>query len=363
MWAAAAAVGLACSTPAQQPTTRPTPYVFAWPFVTAPMPPRGGSTRGAEVTLATEPSEAWQKLHAPGLDARARDRAAILAMAGDYRVSFDFLETILFEPGSTPARPYRSWATERVYVIADRGDFISLQHVMAMFTVDDDGQRSGPLVQKHWRQDWQYEPRSLLAFTGNERFETRAVKPAERRGAWSQTVYQVDDAPRYGSIGRWVHSAEASIWEGGDTWRPLPRREQSVRSDYQVLAGRARLTILPTGWTHEQDNLKLVLTNGATRRLAREIGVDRYERLRDFDFSAADAYWQATASFWTLVRQGWAERIARSPRLQVRERCNGNEAFVPFFEIAARLEAGETIPPEEQRVEVERAFDCAVSKD
>jgi len=97
-------------------------------------------------------------------------------------------------------------------------------------------------------------------FAGDERFETRAVPTAERRGAWSQTVYQVDDSPRYGSVGRWVHSAEASIWEGGEAWRPLPRREHSVRSDYQVLAGRNRHTILPTGWVHEQDNSKLVLT-------------------------------------------------------------------------------------------------------
>src|SRR5262249_32300656 len=162
--------------------------------------------------------------------------------------------------------------------------------------------RTGPFVQKHWRQDWQYEPRSVLAFTGNERFETRAVTRADRRGAWSQTVYQVDDAPRYGSIGRWVHGAEASIWDGRETWRRLPRREPAVRSDCQVLAGRARLTILPTGWVHEQDNLKLVFANGATRRLAREMGVDRYERVRDFDFTAADAYWNATSSFWAAVR-------------------------------------------------------------
>ena len=370
--AAAAAIGLGCSTPAQR---QPTPYVFAWPFLAAPMEPRGGTTRGAEVTLATEPSEAWQRLHSPGLSARERDRAAILAMAGDYRVSFDFLETILFEPGAEPARPYRSWATERVYVLEDRGDFISLQHIMVMFAIDDEGRRSGPMVQKHWRQDWRYEPHSVLAFAGDERFETRPVSRAERRGAWSQTVYQVDDAPRYGSIGRWAHSAEASIWEGGDTWRPLPRREHSVRSDYQVLAGRNRHTILPTGWVHEQDNLKLVLAQAsrsepkaseghevsATRRLAREIGVDRYERLSDFDFSAADAYWNATASFWAAVRHGWAQRVAHSPRLRVRETCAGQEAFVPFFETAARLEAGEAISPDEQRAEVERALDCVVS--
>jgi hypothetical protein len=357
MLAAAAAVGLGCSTA----TTEPAPYMFAWPFVGVPMEPRGGTTRGAEVTLATGPSEAWERLRAPGLNARARDRAAILAMAGDYRASFDFLETILFEPGATPARPYRSWGTERVYVIEDRGDFISLQHILVMFVIEEGGRKVGPLVQKHWRQDWQYEPRRVLVFAGDERFETKAVSRAERRGAWSQTVYQVDDSPRYGSVGRWVHGAEGSIWEGGEAWRPLPRREHTVRSDYQVLAGRNRHTILSSGWVHEQDNLKLVLAGGETRRLAREIGVDRYERLRDFDFTAADAYWNATASFWALVRHGWAQRAAQNPRFRVRASCNDEDAFVPFFRTADRLEAGEAIPADAQRAEVARVLDCVTA--
>jgi hypothetical protein len=363
--AAFAAAGLGCTAAATaKPEPEPVrPYVFAWPFLDAPMQPRGGTTRGADVKLATQPSQEWQRLRAPGLAARERDRAAILAMAGDYRTSFDFLETVLFTPGSKPARPYRSWGTERVYVIADRGDFVSLQHVLVMFVADEHGATQGPFVQKHWRQDWRYEPEGVLAYAGNDRYETRALAPEQRRGAWSQTVYQVDDAPRYGSVGRWVHADEASIWEGGDAWRPLPRREHTVRSDYQVLAGRNRHTILPTGWVHEQDNVKLVLDGDRTRRLAREVGVDRYERLDGFDFSAADAYWQATAPFWALVREGWAAHAARSPRFRVATTCNGEEAFVPFFRAAGRLEAGEAMSEDEQRAEVERGLACVTAAD
>ena len=359
--AAAAAIAVGCATAKTEHTEpAPAPYVFGWPFVAVPIPPRGGTTRGAEVTLATGPSEAWQRLQAPGLRGRARDRAAILAMAGDYRASFDFLETIEFSPGTAPARPYRSWGTERVYVIEDSSDFISLQHILVMFAVEEEN-TVGPLVQKHWRQDWQYEPRRVLGFAGDERFEMKAVPRAERRGAWSQTVYQVDDSPRYGSVGRWVHGPEASIWESREVWRPLPRREHTARSDYQVLAGRNRLTILPSGWVHEQDNTKLVLQGGQTRRLAHEIGLERYERLRDFDFTAADAYWNATASFWALVRRGWAERAARSPHFRVHAKCGGEEAFVPFFRTAERLESGESISREAQRAEVERVLDCVTA--
>jgi hypothetical protein len=338
--------------------------VFAWPFVErGSMEPRGGTTRGSEVTLATTASDAWTRLQSPALRGRERDRAAILAMAGDYRASFDFLETILFEPGAHPARPYRSWGTERVYVLEDRPDFVSLQHILVMFTVDEQGRTQGPFVQKHWRQDWRYEPKSVLAFAGDERFERKPISAAERHAQWSQTVYQVDDAPRYASLGRWSHSGEASIWESGEVWRPLPRREHSVRSDYQVLAGRNRITILPLGWVHEQDNQKLVLAGGHTRRLAHEIGVDRYERVEGFDFSASDAYWRATAPFWAAVRRGWEERAARHRRFRIAAACGSEESFVPFFRYADRLERGEAIAAGEQRAEVERILDCVVTAD
>jgi hypothetical protein len=347
--------------PARAPQ-RP-PYVFSWPFLEAPMAPRGGTTRGAAVTLASKPSREWQRLHARGLSARDRDRAAILAMAGDYRASFDFLETIVFAPGAKPARPYRSWGTERVYVIEDRGDFISLQHILSMVVIDADGKRVGPLVQKHWRQDWRYEPEDVLVYAGDGHYRRLPVTPEHRRGAWSQTVYQVDDSPRYGSIGRWEHGVEASIWEGGEAWRPLPRREHSVRDDYQVLAGRNRHTILPTGWVHEQDNQKLVLKKGKTRRLAHEVGVDRYERVLDFDFAAADVYWRTSAPFWALVRASWARRVAEHPTFTLADTCHGEEAFAPFFRTAERLESGKQIPVDKQRAQVEKVLDCVISED
>jgi hypothetical protein len=344
----------------------PAPYVFAWPFL-APetMQPRGGTTRGAEVELALAPSEAWRRLQQPGLAGQERDRAAILAQAGDYRASFDFLETVLFEPGAAPARPYRSWGTERVHVVSERPDFVSLQHVMVMFLVDDEGALQGPFVQKHWRQDWQYEPESLLAYRGFGRWQRRPLAPDERRGAWSQTVYQVDDSPRYASMGRWRHDALASVWAGSDTWRPLPRREHTVRSDYQVLSGTNRHTVLPTGWVHEQDNRKLVVdeaSRAVTGRLAIEVGVNRYERLEGFDFSAGQAYWEATGGFWARVRAGWAARTTGGGEVRVAKECEGEPAFVPFFRAAGRVAEGEDFPPDAQQEEVDRILDCLVSK-
>ncbi|MDZ7792034.1 MAG: hypothetical protein U5L08_16340 [Xanthomonadales bacterium] len=36
--------------------------------------------------------------------------------------------------------------------------------------------------------------------------------------------------------------------------------------------------------------------------LAREVGINRYQRITGFDFSAGDAYWEAASGTWSLVR-------------------------------------------------------------
>ena len=151
-----------------------------------------------------------------------------------------------------------------MYVDGDTGQSISLVHILEMRIVQKDGTISEPMVTKHWRQDWRYEPTQIVEYQGRERWERRKVDRRAGEGAWLQTVYQVDESPRYASIGRWQHSASFSTWLSGETWRPLPRREWSVRDDYQVLVGSNRHTIAPHGWQQEENNLKTVLTPRAT---------------------------------------------------------------------------------------------------
>ncbi|CAN0592160.1 unnamed protein product, partial [Laminaria digitata] len=129
------------------------------------------------------------------------DRQAILKMAGEYQVTFQFQETVAVQPGYELREPYQSQATEFIEVLEDRGDFISLQHVLVL-----QGEDAEPRVVKHWRQDWQYEDTDLLAFQGNRTWNHVAIAPEHARGTWSQAVYQVDDSPRYESFGKWSHT-------------------------------------------------------------------------------------------------------------------------------------------------------------
>ena len=227
-----------------------------------------------------------------------QDRAAILAMAGDFKVTFDFRETIALAEGYDVKEPYTTDGFEMVRVIEDTGTFISLQHIL----VPDS---PVPVVVKHWRQDWVFEPTDVLVFEGGNAWTQRAVPEDQRNGTWKQLVYQVDDSPRYGAVARWEHSDGISTWSPDAEWRPLPRRDATKRDDYHAVDAINRHVITPAGWVHEQHNTKVAL-DGAPQAIAREIGVNRYDRIEGHDFSAGEAYWAATAAYWAGVREAWA---------------------------------------------------------
>ena len=326
-------------------------YIFAWPPEEAKLKPRGGTTKGAPVTLDKEPSEAWRKLREPGLSDRERDRRAILAMAGAYRVTFDFLEVVRFDPALKPDAPYQSWATEYVFVAEDRRDFIALQHVLLMRLA---GKESEPLVQRHWRQEWRYEADRLLVYEGANTWARQPVR-ARRQNSWTQTVLQVDDSPRYAARGLWEHSDTNSTWLSDETWRPLPRREFSVRKDYQLLIGTNRHTITPLGWVQEENNQKVV--EAGMRPIAREYGVARYERILDFDFEPARRYYDASEPFWSEVRAAWREVGERAVRFTLRAQPDQGNLFIPFFEYAGKLEDGKAFDRDEVRAFVRKTLD------
>ena len=332
----------------------PKQFIFAWPLDEKALKPRGASTRGAPVVLDSAPGEAWRRLHEPDLSALERDRRAILAMAGPYRVSFDFLEVVRYDPQLKPDAPYQSWGTEHVFVAEDRPDFIALQHILVMRMQLEGGKVSEPAVVKHWRQEWRYEAETLLAYEGANTWARRPVPAAERRGAWVQSVLQVDDSPRYAARGRWQHAGGVSTWISDETWRPLPRREFSVRKDYDVLVGTNRHTITAQGWVQEENNLKLALAG--RRYLAREYGVARYERIRDYDFGEGEKYYARSEPFWAEVRAAWRELEQGTGRFTVRAPVDQSQLFIPFFDYADKLVDGAAFDREDARVFIRRTL-------
>ncbi|MEM7562378.1 MAG: DUF6607 family protein [Pseudomonadota bacterium] len=320
-------------------------FTFSWQWDKGcDLIPRGGTTQGGEVTISQEESDAWRYLNESGLTKQERDRRAILAMSGPYRASFDFLEIQGYQKNFEPDVPYQSWGTEYIYVVEDSSDFVSLQHILVMFFMHD-GELVGPHVMKHWRQDWHYERQENLVFQGDNVWLWQAIPREKIAGSWSQSVFQVDDSPRYESFGYWEHKPGFSTWKSHLTRRPLPRREFSVRDDYDVLEGFNRHTVLPDGWIQEEENWKVILdpdgdTKAASSYVAKELGIARYDTIVGHDFSAGDAYWDETQPFWSIVRSEWSRHFETNRVSRIAKSVDGVSLFSIFFDLAAQYRAG-----------------------
>ena len=263
-----------------------------------------------------------------------RDRQSILAMVGDYKVTFDFTETVSFVDGYELKEPKLSGGHESVRVVEDRGDFISLQHLLVV------GPDESPFVVKHWRQDWQYEPARVLIFVGGNAWEWQDVPASERTGTWSQTVYQVDDAPRYGAVGTWTYEDGIAEWTPPQEWRPLPRRDMTTRDDYHAVDAVNRHVITPWGWVHEQDNSKLIL-DGVPQALVREVGINTYRAFDDYPVEAAEDYWAGTEDYWAGVRAHWTAIEAGNERFAITIKGETEPLYMPLLALAGEVGDGE----------------------
>ena len=253
-----------------------------------------------------------------------RDRQSILALAGDYKVRFDMRETVPFVPDYKPLEPKKSGGHEVVRVIEDRGDFISLQHMLV-----SEGADKKPVIVKHWRQDWTYEPAKVVVYESSGRWTLKPVPADKRQGAWSQTVWQTDDSPRYGGVGKWVYDHGVARWQSDETLRPLARRDAIRHPVYTWYVGVNRHALTPTGWVHEQDNAKLGLKDGKPVTYVHEVVLNTYAKSSGFTVKAADDYWAKTKSYWADVRLAWERQIAADGGVTVTEEADNGSVTGP----------------------------------
>lgn len=265
-----------------------------------------------------------------------QDRKSILAMQGEYVVDFAFDETVLLKPGYERASAQRSGGNETVIVVEDTPTRIVLQHIL----VDE---KSGH-VTKHWRQDWVYQAPSRFEFSADQTWQVRAIPSDETRGAWTQCVFEVSDAPRYCGTGTWTYDNGIATWTSDLTWRPLPRREYTKRSDYNAVSAINRHTLTPGGWTHEQFNTKVLRRpDGTHEELAREFGFNDYQKTTAVDFKPAYKYWDATKGYWARVRTRWDAFLSKPPGVHLKTKIDGMAMIMPLFEQAESLEQGKKV--------------------
>ncbi len=251
------------------------------------------------------------------------DRKAILGMTGTFHVHFDFRETVPWQADYIPIDPKVSGGFEVVRAVEDTGRVIRLQHILV---VSHEGQ---VFLVKHWRQDWTYQPADVLEYRGQGRWALKDVPEADRKGAWSQTVWQTDDSPRYGGVGRWSHDYGVPRWTSGESWRPLARRDAVRKPVYDRYLGINRHALTPDGWVHSQDNMKLGLKDGALLPYVQETVINSYDRDTGLQIARADDYWAKTKGYWAAVRGAWDAVIVAHRGVHVAEEAQNGSTTGP----------------------------------
>lgn len=263
------------------------------------------------------------------------DRADILAMAGNFKVRFDMQESTRWDPTYTPLEPKKSGGHEVVRVVEDTGRKIVLQH---MLVAEHEGKTH---IIKHWRQDWVYEPANVLVYADSNSWKLEEVPEKMRKGRWSQTVWQVDDSPRYGGWGQFEEQAGVRRWRSNWTWRPLARRDAIRNPVYDRYYAINRHQTSPDGWVHWQDNSKMGIKSGKLTPIVQEYVLNSYTKFDGYNVKAADDYWAKTKSFWASVRGDWDAVIAKTGGIAITEEAQtGTVISGRLLEIGGEIAEG-----------------------
>ncbi|MEI6947166.1 DUF6607 family protein [Paraflavisolibacter sp. H34] len=249
------------------------------------------------------------------LPARAQlqgGRENIDKLCGCFDVEFKYAETFAPDPNYKFHPREQMGARELALPIEASARRVVIQHLLIL---DD------TTVIKHWREDWEFEQPYLWKYEGAKKWVRQQLLPAAYKGRWTQTVWEVDDAPRYQGISEWVATDGKVFWQS-TVAAPLPRREYTVRNDYDILRRGNRLVLTDSGWTHEQDNDKIRRQSGGDHVIAQEKGYNIYTRANKEKCAYALQWWQQHSAFWGLVRTEWQQLLTGGNRVSLQAKVD-----------------------------------------
>lgn len=251
-----------------------------------------------------------------------QDREAIKALAGFYKVTFNYTETFSPDDDYKFHEKHRSSAKEWALILEDSPKKIVIQHLLVM--------RGDTMIIKHWREDWTYEDTQILAYDKNDTWKKVTLSANDVKGKWTQKVYQVDDSPRYQAMGTWVHVDGKHQWQSNAD-SPLPRREYSERSDYNVLNRGNNLYLTKTGWMFEQDNKKIIRSESGDKLLAMEKGLEEFIKTDPKSFGYAQTWWKQQEKFWKDARETWEAIFAENNVIKLSPKVDNKLLYEQFF--------------------------------
>jgi hypothetical protein len=268
---------------------------------------------------------------------KEKDLASIKAICGCFEVNFNFAETFSYSKDSIyqPSENKYDKALEWVQLVDSNEDFVSMQHLLIV------GDILNPYVIKHWRQDWMYENTDSFPYAVDNTWPYKSNDASEVMGQWTQRVFQVDDSPRYEGSATWVHVDGRSFWSSNAD-APLPRREITKRQDYNVTLRRNHHEIFDWGWSHEQDNDKLV--READKKdvlLAQEKGYNTYRKVENERCIAAQVFWEDNKEMWASVRKQWNTIFSMRQNIQLKDKVEGKRLYQYLFALQSNAKEDE----------------------
>lgn len=250
------------------------------------------------------------------------DIQAIKAMSGCFNVEFKYTETFAPEVDYEKAYDYNASALELARVIEESDNKIVLQHLLVIHDT---------IIIKHWRQDWIYEADRAFTYEKSNHWQFDSIPAGESKGKWTQYVYQVDDSPRYSGTATWTHVDGVSAWFNR-TDSPLPRREYSKRSDYNIMNRGNRVQVYKDHWLHEQDNDKIIKTDTSRTLLVQEKGYNTYKKRPMKECDGANKWWDSHITHWTKVRNIWDDFYAKNNTVELQTKVDDKRLYEHLFD-------------------------------
>lgn len=258
---------------------------------------------------------------------KQKDIETIKSMCGCYEVTFKFAETFNYSNDTTytPSKNKIAYALEWIDLTYQDKNNLIIQHILQM------GNDSNAYIMKHWRQDWNYQNKQFLIYDHNNKWNKVEKKYNSTKGQWTQKVYQVDDSPRYEGSGTWTYIDNKIFWEN-TVDAPLPRRERTIRSDYNVLNRGNRVEINEVGWDHKQNNHKILRSDTANDVLiASEYGINNYVKVKDEKCKYARIWWNKNSEKWKIVRDEWELVFEQNDTISLKANYNDKPLWDYLF--------------------------------
>ena len=239
---------------------------------------------------------------------KEKDIESIKNLCGCFEVDFKYKETFSHKKNYIVNDAYETSALEWVSYEPQIDGTIKLQHILII---------DSSMIIKHWREDWLYENNDIYQYDKNYKWKKTTLSPEKTKGTRTHKVYEVDDRPQYDGVATFAYFDGNTLWQS-TVDAPLPRREYSKRTDYNVMNRGNRLYINSNGFMHEQDNKKIKRSdNVADTLIAEEKGYNIYKKIDENKCKSGIDWWQKNKIFWLDVRTVWNELLPSLPSLAI----------------------------------------------